>query len=253
MKKEFRSFEDAKKFVQTLGLKNLKEWYAYCKSGNKPDNIPADVVYYYKNKGWNGMGDWLGTGTVANFNKQYRPFPDARKIIRLLGLKNNKEWRTYSKSGNKPDEIPVNPDRTYKKEWISWGDWLGTGNISEKIREYRSFKDARKFVRSLGIKGRREWDDYCKFGNKPDDIPAHLWDVYKKEWTSMGDFLGTGIVATQLRIYLPIDDAKKRAHELAKKYNLRTKKDWTKAYAEGKIPDNLPANPWSVYSKKQKI
>jgi len=43
-----------------------------------------------------------------------------------LGLKSRKEWRDYSKSGKKPDDIPANPDNTYKnKGWNGWGDWLG--------------------------------------------------------------------------------------------------------------------------------
>ena len=41
MKKEFRDFESAREFVQKLGLKNYEDWKEYCKSGNKPDDIPA--------------------------------------------------------------------------------------------------------------------------------------------------------------------------------------------------------------------
>ena len=35
---------------------------------------------------------------------------------RNLGIKNNKEWKKYCKSGDKPDDIPANPWNTYK-EW----------------------------------------------------------------------------------------------------------------------------------------
>ena len=38
---EFDSFEEAKKFVHKLGLKNRKEWRWYKKSGKKPETIPA--------------------------------------------------------------------------------------------------------------------------------------------------------------------------------------------------------------------
>jgi len=47
--------------------------------------------------------------------------------------------------------------------------------------EYRSYKEAREFVRKLNLKNTYEWKEYCKSGNKPDDIPAAPWDVYK-EW-----------------------------------------------------------------------
>jgi hypothetical protein len=43
-------------------------------------------------------------------------------------FKNQKEWRDYCKSGQKPEDIPSNPDKTYKQEgWKGFGDWLGTG------------------------------------------------------------------------------------------------------------------------------
>ena len=38
----------------------------------------------YKNKGWIGMGDWLGTGTIANQQKEYRSFEDAREFVHSL-------------------------------------------------------------------------------------------------------------------------------------------------------------------------
>jgi hypothetical protein len=58
---------------------------------------------------------------------------------------------------------------------------LGTETIQTQKRVYRPFKEAREFVRSLGLKGYGEWERYGKSGNKPDDIPANPWKVYK-EW-----------------------------------------------------------------------
>jgi len=34
-------------------------------------------------------------------------------------------WREYCKSGEKPDDVPSNPDEVYKESWKSWCDWLG--------------------------------------------------------------------------------------------------------------------------------
>ena len=42
MTKQFREFQSARDFAQLLGLKNRKEWDDYCKSGNKPSDIPAN-------------------------------------------------------------------------------------------------------------------------------------------------------------------------------------------------------------------
>jgi len=43
-----------------------------------------------------------------------------------LNLKNQKEWKEFSLSGKRPDNIPSNPNRAYKsKGWIGLADFLG--------------------------------------------------------------------------------------------------------------------------------
>ena len=70
------------------------------------------------------------------------------------------------------------------------GDWLGTGTIAHRLREYRSFKKARAFVRSLGLKSQAEWRAYCKSGKKPDDIPANPNRRIREGW--LGRIWATG-------------------------------------------------------------
>ena len=76
------------------------------------------------------------------------------------------------------------------------GDFLGTGTIAPHLMKYRSFEDAREFVRSLKLKSQSEWFMYCigelpEKGNKPDDIPRNVYASYKtKGWVSWPDFLG---------------------------------------------------------------
>ena len=58
--REYKSFEEARDFVHKLNLKSQEEWSDYCKSGQKPDDIPAAPERIYKKDGWKGLGDWLG-------------------------------------------------------------------------------------------------------------------------------------------------------------------------------------------------
>src|SRR5262249_30654704 len=142
----YRSFEEARAFARSLGLKSGVEWRAYAKSGQKPDDIPASPNKTYAEVGWASWGDWLGTGI-------YRSFEEGRAFARSLGLKSQTEWLAYAKSGQKPDDIPFKPDIRYADQgWTNWGDWLGTGTIWTALREYRSFEEARAFARSLGLK-----------------------------------------------------------------------------------------------------
>src|SRR5690348_7317335 len=115
----------------------------------------------------------------------------ARRFVRGLGMKSGSEWRNYCKSGRKPQNIPAKPNETYESDgWAGMGDWLGTGRIATHLRQYRSFKKARTFVRGLGLKSHSRWTDYCKSGRKPDDIPAKPYRTYAEAgWAGMGDWL----------------------------------------------------------------
>ena len=81
----WRSYKDAKKFVHSLNLKSKNEWAEYTKSKNKPKDIPtAARTVYKKDEMWESWGDWLGTGTIATYNIQYRSFGEARKLSAFI-------------------------------------------------------------------------------------------------------------------------------------------------------------------------
>ena len=96
-----------------------------------PKDIPTKPNQTYKNKGWIGWGDWLGTGTVATKLREYRPFEEARIFAHSLGIRSQKDWFSYCKGGfpekeTLPKDIPTYPNQTYVGDgWKSWGDWLG--------------------------------------------------------------------------------------------------------------------------------
>jgi hypothetical protein len=263
--RQFRPFHQARTFVHSLGLKSLVEWQQYCKRelagyDPKPDDIPAAPQSTYKDKGWAGSGDWLGTGTVASQNRRYLSFEEARTFVRSLGLTSFEHWLQYSKSElagyeAKPDNIPAIPMQTYGGQgWVSVGDWLGTGTIAARLRQYRSFEDARTFVRLLGFKSFTEWRQYCKgeldgYPPKPDDIPANPHNTYRDQgWVSAGDWLGTGTVAPRLRQYRSFEDARTFVRLLG----LKSSAEWSH-YCAGKLagydpkPEDIPAAPQSTY------
>lgn len=189
MKRKWRKYEEAKKFVHKLKLKNEHEWREYYRSGNKPENIPTGPSQVYK-KEWKGMPDWLGTGFIPQRFRKYRSFQDARKFVHSLRIKTKDDWIKYTKSGVKPDDIPTNPVRTYKKEWMNWSDWLGSGVISprNKSKMWLSYSDAKKEVKELAkkynIKTWNDWKDAVRKGLIPDNIPKYPNEVYTKKRNS---------------------------------------------------------------------
>ena len=235
----WRRFEDARAFVRSLGLKSEAEWRRYYKSGERSSDIPTNPHNVYANDGWAGMGDWLGTGRIADRLRQYRSHKEARAFVRGIGLKSESEWRDYCKSGKKPKDIPANPSSTYAEAgWAGMGDWLGTGRIADQLRQFRSFKKARAFARNLGLKSKTEWFDYCKSGKKPDDIPTDPRSAYAEVgWSGWGDWLGTGRIADHLRQYRSYKKARAFVHGLG----LKSETEWRRYSQSGKKPNDIPA------------
>ena len=255
---------EARSYVRKLGLKNRSEWGEYCKNllkGKvKPESIPSYPERTYAESGWNGMGDWLGTGNVANFNKKFRPFADAKRFVKKLGLRSGKDWGRYCKGLTKlsplPKDIPACPAQVYKDSgWAGMGDWLGTGLISPRLRVYQPFDLACTFARCLGLKNQKEWRLYCKgkmagLPMLPMDIPANPGDVYKEDgWSGYGQWLGTGTIAPRLVTYREFGSAR----EFVRKLGLSGVKEW-KLFCEGgmkdkvQIPSDIPKAPEHVYA-----
>src|SRR5262249_45910794 len=135
--RQYWPFEKARSYVRDLGLKWFKGCLPYCKSGKKPDGILANPNKEKANKGWGGGGDFLGTGRIADRERVYRPFEQARKFARRQGLRNGAEWTAFKRSGKLPSDIPAAPWQTYKdKGWVSMGDWLGTGTVAYGKQQY---------------------------------------------------------------------------------------------------------------------
>ena len=64
VKRSFRGFIEARTFVQQQALDTKGEWWEYCKSGKKPEDIPArpDLIY---GDDWFTWRDWLGADISA--------------------------------------------------------------------------------------------------------------------------------------------------------------------------------------------
>ena len=245
-------FEEARIFAQLLNLKTQREWQMYCineipNRPQKPVDIPTDPARIYSGKGWDGFGDWLGTGAVSNRDRDFWPFEKSRIFARLLKLKNREEWRIYCRgeiSGKppKPDKIPVDPAQTYTdKGWLSMDDWLGSGNIATRHRQDKPFNEAQAFVRLLKLKNREEWVMYCKgeisgLQPIPKNIPKAPSLTYKnKGWRGWGHWLGTGTIAPFKRKYWVFKKARAFVHSL----KLKSNAEWRR-YCKGEMLDLSP-------------
>ena len=247
LNEKYLNFEEAKTYVHTLNLKRYDDWINFCKDGKKPQNIPTNPGSVYKKLGWKNMGDWLGTGRLGTKNRQYWPFTKSRSYVHKLKLKNEGEWRTYTKSGKLPVDIPNTPQKIYTNEWMGFGDWLGTGNIAPNLKKFMTYLEAKKFVSKFKLKTINEFKIFCQSPNRPPDLPTNPNSTYKNSgWISFGEFLGTGTVAPGLQEYLDFPEVKIAVKAL----NLNSRGEWEKYCKSGNKPKNVPASPQYVYKNK---
>ncbi|MDP1683294.1 MAG: DEAD/DEAH box helicase family protein [Burkholderiales bacterium] len=257
-------FERARKFSQSLGISSQTEWRDYCagRLSDKPPRpfeMPSTPEKIYQGQGWSGYGDWLGTGRIASHKRFTRTFEAAREFARSLKFSSSKEWWKYCRGEiaglpSFPEDMNVRPDRSYKhRGWAGWEDWLGLGppvvsdTPSKRRGEYKSFAEAREFVRALGLSGQKDWARYCRGdlpekGTRPDDIPGKPREMYKNEgWLGFGDWVGTGAQKPS-GVWRPFAEAR----EFARGLGLKDSTEWQQ-YAAGNRPD-LPPRPRDIPS-----
>lgn len=256
--KNFRPFDEARLWVRTLRLKSSQEWYQFCAGkytigiGMRPDDIPFVPPKTYKNSGWTDWTDFLGA--------DWRPYPEARAFAHSLKLKGQQHWKAYA-AGKRPDlppipeDIPKSPAAAYVDHgWISWGDWLGNGQIASTKRAYLPYVEARAVVHALGFTARREWnaftDDKTRF---PANLPVRPHQTYADSgWVDWSDWLGCPIVEKprkkRTNAYRDFESARAFVQAL----NLGGSLNWPR-YIRGEFPDkppkptDIPASPRNVY------
>ncbi|MCE9635831.1 MAG: hypothetical protein K8T90_09010 [Planctomycetes bacterium] len=253
--RSYLPFERARAWARTLGLRCAREWQDVS-CGRHPihegliPGVPAVPSLIYRHSGWNGFGDWLGTGFHGASEAPVLAFDEAREFVRRLGLTSTAEYSRWSAGHRpdlprRPDTIPSTPHRVYaRRGWTDWGDYLGTGNIHPTKRRFRSLEAARRYARGLGFRSSTEWNLFATgrrtdLGPFPDDVPRCPHLTYAGQgWMNWGDFLGTGTVANAQRVHRPFAEARAFARSL----RLRSSQEWV-ALVRGRMPERAPVPP----------
>src|SRR5688572_4285714 len=89
-------------------------------------------------------------------------------------------------------------------------------------RPYRTFAEARAFVRNLGLTSESAWRTYAKSPDKPVDIPANPKNVYRAEYMGTGDWLGTRTGPAPKPEYRPFAEAR----EFVRRLGLKSHGEW---------------------------
>ena len=262
----FLPFEEAREYARSLKLSSVTKWIKFTWSSDFPYNIPKRPGDTYKDKGWDGYSDWLGTGMGRYVQKKENrmPFDEAREYVRSLKLPGFKGWTAYCKSGKRPPEIPASAHTVYRDEWEGYGDWTGTGRT--RYSNFLSFKDAREYSRSLGLFTQKSWEKFVKSNERPTNIPANPKGTYKKEWQGWKNWLRDSddsfvehLVEVETEIGDNLDKAInelesevlsfEKAREYVRKLGLKGQKEWFAYAKSNEKPTNIPSSPYNVYDE----
>jgi hypothetical protein len=203
------TFEEVKAFVQRIGIKNQWEYREWV-SGRlrrrglpvRPKNIPTNPHRTYSAV-WKTWNDFLGTRVPRNIRPRWRPLEAAKEFVRPLKLTGVDEYGKWTRGETKdrppfPDDIPAWPYDVYGKDknWKGMPDFLGS-KPSARYVEFWPFLKARKYVRSLKLRRAYEYRKWANGGfkelpEKPAEVPAQPWVIYRNEWGGWEDWLGNG-------------------------------------------------------------
>ena len=179
-----------------VNVKNSIEWVKFVINNPQYKFLPKYPQASYKNRGWTSWEELLVnySGTDSNRRNCYRvilTYNECKKLIYNLKIKDSKEWRLIIKSLG--PEIPTAPDKFYSKtnEWVSWGDFLGNGNVSNKRKQYLNYYEAKLKIGNYKFKNRLEYNKFIKINGVIDGIPYNPHRFYSKtnEWINWVEFL----------------------------------------------------------------
>jgi hypothetical protein len=154
-------------------------------------------------------------------------------------------YKKWVKFNNTPIFLPKTPKNVYEKYgWVSWGDFLGTGNVksNDLIKNYITYDECKKWVKeNLSIvTSIKMWKNYHENNQLPIFIPKRPERFYKSRgWVDWYDFLNYN-----KKTFLSHHEAKKWLNENFGKINIV---EFKKLCANGDIPNFIPRKPHNTY------
>ena len=168
---DFVDYETAKKRAQEAGIQNAIEYNEWQK---QQSDMPSHPHKIYKDKGWKGWGDFLGTDRFRGI--EFVDYETAKKRAQEAGIKTSTQYKEWQKQHL---DIPSNPNRTYKEFWKGWESFLGTNFVD--------YETAKQRAQEAGIKTSTQYNEWQK---QHSDIPSNPNIFYKEFWKSWPSFLG---------------------------------------------------------------
>lgn len=121
------SMEEAMEWARTHHITTQDEWFKKHAELGKPRHIPSNPAEFYGEQ-FPGLGVFLGTGRVANQDREFCSLKEAIDWIRAQQVKSKDDWEkrcSPSNRGWRPHWIPYDLAAAYGDSWPGWPVALG--------------------------------------------------------------------------------------------------------------------------------
>ncbi len=234
--KEYLSYEEARDYVRALNIQptNQAGWIKYWKNEVIPNNIPIQPQQRYQRYLQLKGKRFIWKDFLMAAKNRFRPFDDAREFVKKLNLQNNAEWKDYVTGrlkeikGDKPSDIPSDPEARYRVEWKGISYWLGCTDIEGWLPYDQALKLVQEKMKDLNLQGQKGWKFLNASEHLPDGIPTDPKKVYGELYDA-GEWNGTGRTRNapenRMKYTKTFYEATQFMHELSNKPR-PTQQDW---------------------------
>lgn len=180
----------------------------------------------------------------------YYSYEQSKEYLKKFNIKSSYIFYSMVKGGSFIEEINKRPydyfNSKKRNTWISWEDFLSFSKDEQK-KDFISFEDSLKIVRSLNIKNQKDWVIKFKELNLASfKIPSNPDKIYKDNgWISYSNWLGLSNYRNLSKIkYLSYDDCKK--YVKTNFPEIINKNSWVK-FDKSILPIEIPKRPDYIY------
>jgi hypothetical protein len=139
----------------------------------------------------------------------------------------------------------INANPSLKVYWDKVYEDLTTNVIGRTgeylIREYLPFEESREYVRGLGLRTLKDFQNWSSSGERPDNIPSRPCNVYD-EWISWWDYLGVMDGWNGYMTYNELVD-------YIKPLDIKSCSEWLEHWKLNEKPKNIPGYPQNTYKE----
>jgi superfamily II DNA or RNA helicase len=258
----YMSYDEAKTFIQSIEFngvniqteKQFNEWR--CLADNVPDNLPRSPKSVYQRCHFT-WADFLNTNTKRN--APFMSYDEAKTYIQSIEFNGKKittstQFCEWHKTASIPYNFSRSPDKRYRRDNFSWGDFLGTGRISNSRRTFMTYEEAKEYIQSVEFNGEyitteKKFIEWTNSNHYNTSIPKRPHRYYITATFKWADFLGTGRFSRRNIPYMNYQDAQKYIQSINFNGGPITSGDifreWINSGVE--LPEMFPTQPGYAY------